>query len=189
VVRVAAHRVILCARCAWFRRALSSGMREAQQRRIVLHDTNPAVFDVFLRFVYAGLQGSPPLERCLSSVGQLADLLLLADRYEVEDLTVAVEAALVRKMDAESAVALLGLADQLGVAGLRRAAFTFLAARPHLLTSESLVELPDHLRSVLLKQGTVTALVPVRTGTLYNRYPTSFQERKNSDTVSNCSKK
>jgi hypothetical protein len=82
VTRVAAHRVIVCARCSWFRRALSSGMQEAQQRRIILHDTSPAVFDVFLQFVYAGLQDLPPLECRLPSIGQLADLLLLADRYE-----------------------------------------------------------------------------------------------------------
>ncbi len=66
--------------------------------------------------------------------------------YEVGDLTVAAEAALVRKIDAESAVALLGLADQLGTAGLRRAAFKYVAARPILLTPDSLAELPDHLR-------------------------------------------
>ncbi len=82
VTRVAAHRVIVCARCSWFRRALASGMQEAQQRRIILHDTSPAVFDVFLQFVYAGLQDLPPLECRLPSIGQLADLLLLADRYE-----------------------------------------------------------------------------------------------------------
>jgi hypothetical protein len=79
---VAAHRVIVCARCSWFRRAFASGMQEAQQRRIILHDTSPAVFDIFLQFVYAGLQDLPPLECRLPSIGQLADLLLLADRYE-----------------------------------------------------------------------------------------------------------
>jgi hypothetical protein len=57
-------------------------MQEAQQRRIILHDTSPAVFDIFLQFVYAGLQDLPPLECRLPSIGQLADLLLLADRYE-----------------------------------------------------------------------------------------------------------
>jgi hypothetical protein len=82
VTRVAAHRVIVCARCSWFRRALASGMQEAQHRRIILHDTSPAVFDIFLQFVYAGLQDMPPLECRLPSIGQLADLLLLADRYE-----------------------------------------------------------------------------------------------------------
>jgi hypothetical protein len=66
--------------------------------------------------------------------------------YEVGDLTAAAEAVLVRKIDAESAVALLGLADQLGTAGLRRAAFKYIAARPSLLTTDSLAELPDHLR-------------------------------------------
>jgi hypothetical protein len=64
----------------------------------------------------------------------------------VGDLTVAAEAALVRSIDAENAVALLGLADQLGTAGLRRAAFKYVAARPTLLTPDSLAELPDHLR-------------------------------------------
>ncbi len=71
----------------------------------------------------------------------------------------AVEAALGRRIDAESAVALLGLADQLGTAGLRRAAFKYVAARPMLLTPDSLADLPDHLRCDLLVLSCINYII------------------------------
>ena len=154
VTIIAAHSDIVCARCPWLRRCLrASGMQEALSNRIVLHDTQPDIFRVFLQFLYSGLHAdplessSPPL-----TTAQLADLLLLADRYECADLVAAVEAVLTRRLDDSSAVALLGLADKLGgevVGGLRRAAFDYLAARPHLISRESLMsdtELTEDLR-------------------------------------------
>merc|ERR1719222_645964 len=48
---IAAHRVVVCARCAWFRRALTSGMKEERERRIVLRDCSPQVFNIFLQFI------------------------------------------------------------------------------------------------------------------------------------------
>jgi BTB/POZ domain len=153
---IPAHRAIVCARCPWLRRCLrpATGMTEAASRRIVLHDTPPDLFTVFLQFLYCGRLGGGPLDSsCCLSVGQLADLLLLADRYEVADLVTAVEAVLIRRLDEGSAHALLGLADRLGgelVGGLRRAAFDYLAARPQLLQGENLAaddfQLPDYLR-------------------------------------------
>jgi hypothetical protein len=130
-------------------------MVEAQNRRIVLHDVSPLVFDLFLRFVYGGLAC---MQVPMLSVDQLADLLLLADRYEMADLVGAVEAVLLPQLDEDNAGALLGLADQLGtpVFRLRHAAFDYLAARPHLLTRDTLSELPDCLRC-----GTGRVFLPV----------------------------
>ena len=46
---VKAHRVIVSSRCPWFRRALTSGMRESIERRIRLHDCQLGVFTCFLQ--------------------------------------------------------------------------------------------------------------------------------------------
>ena len=67
----------MSARCPWFRRALTSGMKESLERRIVLHDCSLAVFRSFLQFLYSGLYR---LDLVLEQPQHLADLLLTADR-------------------------------------------------------------------------------------------------------------
>ena len=57
VERIAAHRVVVCSRCAWFRRALTSGMREDRERKIVLRDCSPEVFKIFLQVKIQFLPG------------------------------------------------------------------------------------------------------------------------------------
>ncbi len=57
VERIAAHRVVVCSRCAWFRRALTSGMREDRERKIVLRDCSPEVFKIFLQVEVQFLPG------------------------------------------------------------------------------------------------------------------------------------
>ena len=57
VERIAAHRVVVCSRCAWFRRALTSGMREDRERKIVLRDCSPEVFKIFLQVIVQFLYG------------------------------------------------------------------------------------------------------------------------------------
>ena len=46
---IPAHRVIVCARCPWFLRALTSGMREERERKIVLRDCPVDIFNLFLK--------------------------------------------------------------------------------------------------------------------------------------------
>ncbi len=57
VERIAAHRVVVCSRCSWFRRALTSGMREDRERKIVLRDCSPEVFKIFLQVIVQFLYG------------------------------------------------------------------------------------------------------------------------------------
>lgn len=133
-----AHRVILAARCDWFRRALLSGMREAidryvksklipylsehskfvnfdssamlieiLHRKITIHDTNPPLFQIFLEYLYGGR-----LDLSTLSTDQLAELLLLSDRYEVDSLKQVCECALQSNIDHDSAIYFLSMADQ-----------------------------------------------------------------------------
>ena len=74
---VQAHRVIVSSRCPWFRRALTSGMRESIEKRIRLHDCHLGVFTLFLQFLYSGLHN---IDLAQESPSHLADLLVLADR-------------------------------------------------------------------------------------------------------------
>lgn len=104
---IKAHRVIVAARCDWFRRALLSGMREAIDRKITIHDSSPFLFRIFLEYLYSGRLRQNGLNET-----QLADLLLLSDRYEVDSLKQVCEYALQSSIDLESVLYYLTMADQ-----------------------------------------------------------------------------
>ena len=84
-------------------------MRESIEKRICLHDCHLGVFTLFLQFLYSGLHN---IDLGQESPSLLADLLVLADRYEVDDLKDVTEATLLSKVDSDCCFALLALADQ-----------------------------------------------------------------------------
>jgi hypothetical protein len=83
-------------------------------------------------------------------VQTLVDLLLIADRYEVPVLVNVCEDGLCARIEEDTAVALLVLAEQFNTYRLRRKCFEFLACHPDLLTSEILEDLPEHLKHELI---------------------------------------
>ena len=109
------HRVVLAARCAYFRRALLSGMREAIERRFDVRDTSsPALFRSFLRFIYCGRLDDDQL-----GADDLSELLLLADRYEMDAMKEVCEWRLAGCVDADTVLGLLSMADHFNLAILR----------------------------------------------------------------------
>ncbi|XP_071966043.1 uncharacterized protein [Antedon mediterranea] len=78
---IPAHRVVIASRCDWFRRALLSGMKESIDRKISVHDADADLFKQFLAYLYTG-----QLQTNTLSINQLADMLSLCDRFEVDDL-------------------------------------------------------------------------------------------------------
>ncbi|CAB4024666.1 Kelch repeat and BTB domain-containing 4, partial [Paramuricea clavata] len=72
-----AHRVVLASRCDWFRRALTSGMKESIERTIHVYDTDKESFQEFLKFIYTG-----HLETESKSLENLVELMALSDQYE-----------------------------------------------------------------------------------------------------------
>lgn len=80
--RFPAHRVILAARCQYFRALLYGGMRESQpQAEVRLEDTRAEAFSMLLRYLYTGKAN-------LSEVKEetLLDFLGLAHRYGLQPL-------------------------------------------------------------------------------------------------------
>ncbi|XP_047118625.1 uncharacterized protein LOC124799129 [Schistocerca piceifrons] len=139
---VRAHRVIVAARCDWFRRALLSGMREAIDRKIVVHDTNPFLFSTFLHYLYSGQLRTREL-----TADQLADLMLLSDRYEVDSLKQACEQGLRRHIDEDSVLYFLSMSDQINAKTLRSACLNFISLNPDIMDSELFEELPQNLQA------------------------------------------
>ncbi|XP_062851849.1 BTB/POZ domain-containing protein 9 isoform X2 [Trichomycterus rosablanca] len=80
--RFPAHRVILAARCQYFRALLYGGMRESQpQAEVRLEDTRVEAFSMLLRYLYTG-------RASLSEAKEetLLDFLGLAHRYDLQPL-------------------------------------------------------------------------------------------------------
>ncbi|XP_035231149.1 uncharacterized protein LOC118203015, partial [Stegodyphus dumicola] len=111
---IKAHCVVIASRCDWFRKALLSGMKESINKKIVIHDTTPELFLMFLEYLYGGQVDTGQL-----STEQLADLMQLSDRYEVDSLKQISEEALKNLIDDDSALFLLSIADQFNARALR----------------------------------------------------------------------
>lgn len=139
---IRAHRVIVAARCDWFRRALLSGMREAIDRKIVVFDTSPALFATLLDYLYCG-----QLDTAKFTVDQLADLLLLGDRYEVDSLKTACEQGLSAHIDHDSVLYFLSMGDQFNAKLLRSSCLNFISQNPDIMDSELFEELPQNLQA------------------------------------------
>lgn len=139
------HRVILAARCPYFRRALLSGMREAIERRVEVHDTTPALFKSFLRFVYSGKLGESDMDNSDS----LSELLLLADRYEMDSLKELCEGELVGRVDSDSALTLLSIADHFNASKLKASCVEFIMQNEELLHTKTFQELSEGLQNEL----------------------------------------
>ncbi|PNH00141.1 ARM REPEAT PROTEIN INTERACTING WITH ABF2, partial [Tetrabaena socialis] len=73
-----AHRVILSARCDYFRQLLGGSFAEGGARQLSLPDADPDAFAVVLRFVYAGTAADIPATQA-QAVAELADRLLLPE--------------------------------------------------------------------------------------------------------------
>ncbi|KAG0431659.1 hypothetical protein HPB47_021599 [Ixodes persulcatus] len=164
--RIEAHRVVVATRCNWFKKALLSGMRESIDRqvtennmnidddevtciplrKIVVHDTHPEVFRLFLEYLYRGCLDSRTL-----TTEQLVELMQLGDRYEVDMLKQISEDALRDHLDEDSALFLLNLADQLNARNLRNSGLEFVAITRTLLKSEGDFELPKDLQTEIME--------------------------------------
>lgn len=84
-----AHRVIVSARCEWFKKALMSGMQESINRKVVITDTSPVIFRRLLLYIYGA-----PIDRTVGAE-QICELMLLADRFSIDDLKVIYLSALI----------------------------------------------------------------------------------------------
>ncbi|CAN8008051.1 unnamed protein product [Ixodes pacificus] len=144
--RIEAHRVVVATRCNWFKKALLSGMRESIDRKIVVHDTHPEVFRLFLEYLYRGCLDSRTL-----ATEQLVELMQLGDRYEVDMLKQISEDALRDHLDEDSALFLLNLADQLNARNLRNSVLEFVAINKDVVKSEGYFELPKDLQTEIME--------------------------------------
>jgi len=155
-----AHRVIVAARCEWFKKALMSGMQESINRKVIITDTSPVIFRRLLLYLYGA-----PIDRTVGAE-QVCELMLLADRYSIDDLKVCdgyssslkyynkyvyveqelCENTLYSLIDEDSVVCLLGIADRYMATALKSKCLSFLSQHAQLTKCEIFKELPQTLQ-------------------------------------------
>ncbi|KAG2450123.1 hypothetical protein HYH02_000226 [Chlamydomonas schloesseri] len=95
----AAHRLVLAARCEYFRRQFAGGCRDSNAAEVQLHDADPDAFSQLLRHLYTGCVDFP--EALLRPLLELADRLLLprvAERAQRQLLAAATPGGVVDDM-------------------------------------------------------------------------------------------
>uniref|UniRef100_W8BR21 TD and POZ domain-containing protein 4 n=1 Tax=Ceratitis capitata TaxID=7213 RepID=W8BR21_CERCA len=135
-----AHRVIVSARCEWFKKALLSGMQESIRRKIVITDTSPVIFRRLLLYIYGA-----PIDKTVGAE-QICELMLLADRYSICDLKELCENTLNSQIDEESVLCLLGIADHYMATALKTNCLSFLSQHANITKQEMFRELPQSLQ-------------------------------------------
>ncbi|KAL5473037.1 hypothetical protein EMCRGX_G027477 [Ephydatia muelleri] len=150
-VVIYAHRVVVAARCEWFKRALLSGMKEAIDKKIEVLDTEEDTFRKFLNFLYGASIALEGLD-----LEEVCELLVIGDRYEVGTLRALCESELLARLGNTNVFTLLVMADQFSVTILKEACFHYIVCNPDVIFTEVegyaaiTEELKDALREHLL---------------------------------------
>jgi len=101
--KIKAHRLVLSTRCPYFKAMLASGMDESVTNEVNIPDIEPEVFKELLKFLYSGIQ--PEYDERIS-----AGLLVVADKYGIDDLKKICESTLAVHLDRGNVIELLLIA-------------------------------------------------------------------------------
>lgn len=101
-----AHRVILAARCSYFRALLYGGMKEAEMNiEIVISDTSADAFETLLKYIYTG-----KMKISTTNDEDILDILGLANKYGFPALESALSTHLLSNLTAENVCILYDVA-------------------------------------------------------------------------------
>lgn len=102
----------------YFRKMFSIPMRESQQEIVELREENERVFKQVLRYIYLGE---------VEGLGEISkDLLILADKYCMEDLSVICQQHLIDNLRLDNAQEICNLGQRLGRTEMTERAKRFL---------------------------------------------------------------
>ncbi len=117
-----AHRLILSARCEYFRALLYGGMKEATNRdEIELHDTPAKPFKYLLKYIYTGTISLKILDE-----KDVIDLLILANRYSLLALESAITGFLKDIIGINNVTDIYDVSMLFGITYLENACATFM---------------------------------------------------------------
>ncbi|XP_077997835.1 BTB/POZ domain-containing protein 9-like [Glandiceps talaboti] len=118
-----AHRVILAARCEYFRALLFGGMRESRPEctEIELKDTTSQAFHALLKYIYTGKMNLQDLKE-----DALLDILGLAHRYGFTDLELSISDYLRATLNIHNVCLIYDVASLYQLRSLKETCFSFM---------------------------------------------------------------
>mmetsp|Transcript_70565 Transcript_70565/g.163082 ORF Transcript_70565/g.163082 Transcript_70565/m.163082 type:complete len:368 (+) Transcript_70565:138-1241(+) len=120
---ISAHSAILAARSPVFEAMWSSGMREQQQKEVVIKDLDPAAVRRMLRFMYTGA-----LDTKLEKDSDAIALLEVAHQYDVASLVELCVSTLSSWLTEDKAAEYLMIAEHAGLESFRRRCLDFITS-------------------------------------------------------------
>ena len=117
-----AHRIILSARCEYFRALLFGGMREAtNSEKIELHDTSAKTFEYLLKYIYTGMMSLRQMEE-----RDILDMLVLANRYSLLALESAITGYLKDIITIENVPDIFDVSSVFGIIDLENSCLSYM---------------------------------------------------------------
>jgi speckle-type POZ protein len=138
---VTAHRCVLAARSRVFKGELFGPMKEgstATDDAILVEDMEAQVFRAMLAFIYS--DSEPELEKGDDEDAIWQQLLVAADRYDLQRLKLMCEDKLCRFIDVNTTPTILALAERHSCDGLKKACYNFLGS-------------PGNVKAVMVTDG------------------------------------
>jgi len=144
---IAAHKSVLASRSAYFEKMFDAEMQESATNRVEVTDVDPATFKAVLRFLYGGVMEEKEFK-------SLAELIVAADKYGIDDLKNICESTVRTRLQFENIVDALLLADMHNCASLLRDGKVLFKALAKLLKKDQsnwnkLAERPSLLMELL----------------------------------------
>ncbi|KAF6991396.1 hypothetical protein CFC21_008483 [Triticum aestivum] len=129
-----AHRCILAARSRVFKAELLGPMKEGTATADAIHveDVEAPAFRAMLKFIYSDLEPEMEKEDGEDPVWQWQNLLVAADRYDLQRLKLMCEDKLCGFVDVSTTPSILALAERHCCDGLKTACYNFLGASGNL---------------------------------------------------------
>jgi len=118
--RFPVHKAILSTRSSVFRAMFTSGMRESKDNEVHIEDTNEIAFKQMLDFIYSGGCDKKIIKE------KTADILALANRYNLTKLALHCEKVLLKHLTVENATKTLVVADTYNCEQLRKLVIEFM---------------------------------------------------------------
>mmetsp|Transcript_14256 Transcript_14256/g.30862 ORF Transcript_14256/g.30862 Transcript_14256/m.30862 type:complete len:643 (-) Transcript_14256:15-1943(-) len=114
------HRMVLASRSVVFDTMFSSNLVESRENVVEVKEVDPDSLSAFLKFMY-----TDTIDHCHVSLA--SDLLVLANRYDVQDLRDMCTEVLANQLTIQNASSILSIADSTHAVELKRFALQFIS--------------------------------------------------------------
>uniref|UniRef100_A0A7I4YR17 BTB domain-containing protein n=1 Tax=Haemonchus contortus TaxID=6289 RepID=A0A7I4YR17_HAECO len=133
-----AHKFLLVAQSKYFRAMFLGGLKESNEDKVVLKETNSSAFHALLKYIYTGKLSMDGCER-----GHIMEILKIAHKYGFDELVKAVADYLKTILDSNNVCEILNFSRLYPLPGLTMACIAFAERNTQqVLTSQGFLQLP-----------------------------------------------